>query len=350
MRGGTLTRLSSPAALRISIHPPRAGRDDFRLYLCVCANISIHPPRAGRDCQGFKGGDFPQDFNPPAPCGAGPAKETPCRPRYGHFNPPAPCGAGRSGAVRCRSARSISIHPPRAGRDFCPSCGYAANGKISIHPPRAGRDKNVVSAFVHKDISIHPPRAGRDEQFGGFVSMVVQFQSTRPVRGGTITSLHLARDRYDFNPPAPCGAGPAAPRYRPYTQHFNPPAPCGAGLPIVSMSGGHLGFQSTRPVRGGTLLRRLQSQVDLDFNPPAPCGAGRSQSWTLSWMQDISIHPPRAGRDVPPALEKTNPSLFQSTRPVRGGTSTPSCCAWALIFQSTRPVRGGTICTIIQTA
>ena len=112
----------NPATVRfshriISIHPPRAGRDlAVQIFKRVKA-ISIHPPRAGRDHVKFSPPHFSCNFNPPAPCGAGPGlrpslhKPTrfqSTRPMRGgtrtttllcglpiYFNPPAPCGAGR---------------------------------------------------------------------------------------------------------------------------------------------------------------------------------------------------------------------------------------------------------------
>ena len=38
---------------------------------------------------------------------------------------------------------------------------------------------------------------------------------------------------------------------------------------------------------------------------------------------DISIHPPRAGRDLNADTDTIITILFQSTRPVRGGTAQP---------------------------
>ena len=140
VRGGTAqsshTFLPIP---KISIHPPRAGRDDhqappFRFFL-----ISIHPPRAGRDPSGNKYSMMKCHFNPPAPCGAGPVSVLVVSLRPQHFNPPAPCGAGLS------------------------RCAGCANSPISIHPPRAGRDSYFRDVVVYCDISIHPPRAGRDK-------------------------------------------------------------------------------------------------------------------------------------------------------------------------------------------
>ena len=145
-----------------------------------------------------------------------------------------------------------------------------------------------------------------------------KFQSARPVRGGTSSPAPPPASVFDFNPPAPCGAGPPhIGRRRSRSPYFNPPAPCGAGhkaffdIPIASA------FQSARPVRGGTLLYRLTQSEGL-----------------------ISIRPPRAGRDylkLFPALRKR---LFQSARPVRGGTRTPQEVARLAVI-SIRPPRAG---------
>ncbi|EGK58596.1 hypothetical protein HMPREF9081_1902 [Centipeda periodontii DSM 2778] len=121
------------------------------------------------------------------------------------------------------------------------------------------------------------------------------FQSTRPVRGATITpeqfaallkvSIHAPRAGRDdsisyqarrgacFNPRAPCGARPPAALVWAYVGCFNPRAPCGA-RPIEAMSG--ISFGS--------------------FNPRAPCGA-RPRYRDGSAQIRVSIHAPRAGRD-----------------------------------------------------
>ena len=147
-------------------------------------------------------------------------------------------------------------------------------------------------------ISIHPPHAGRDKHFSSAPDPSSGFQSTRPVRGGTNNTPGLFIIRKNFNPPAPCGAG----------QSF------WAAYPRK------VGFQSTRPVRGGTAFRKSSSLVPHNFNPPAPCGAGLrhhsrgagrgyfnppapcgagpGQAGGALWDSEISIHPPRAGRDI----------------------------------------------------
>ena len=214
-------------------------------------------------------------------------------------------------------------------------------------------------------ISIHPPRAGRDKRRWLTTACLCRFQSTRPVRGGTPSLNSLARRTLYFNPPAPCGAGLWAGRSFNHPKSFQSTRPVRGGTPIVSMSGGHLGI-SIHPPRAGRdrLPVSVPGQVQ-DFNPPAPCGAGhvscsyqstpdRFQStrpvrggtigkimpplkqaisihppragrdavrWLRVHGRAISIHPPRAGRDENAERLLCNLKVFQSTRPVRGGTS-----------------------------
>ncbi len=78
---------------------------------------------------------------------------------------------------------------------------------------------------------------------------------------------------------------------------FNPRAPCGARRNNNDRQDNAEAFQSTRPVRGATLWN-----------------AG-------TWQRlHVSIHAPRAGRDVAVPTTIGSGTLFQSTRPVRGAT------------------------------
>ena len=63
-------------------------------------------------------------------------------------------------------------------------------------------------------------------------------------------------------------------------------------------------------------LRRLYQ----DFNPPSPCGEGRARPDGSQDREKISIHPPRAGRDLISLSLSLRAEIFQSTLPVRGGT------------------------------
>ena len=53
------------------------------------------------------------------------------------------------------------------------------------------------------NISIHPPREGWDTSDGSVDMMATIFQSTHPVRGGTLAAVAVVVDRRDFNPPTP---------------------------------------------------------------------------------------------------------------------------------------------------
>ena len=165
MRGGTHKVFGTRSEWKISIHPPRAGRDNNCTLNMSLRPISIHPPRAGRD--------------------------------------------QRNSAYLADLV--ISIHPPRAGRDVWYRGGERECLRISIHPPRAGRDFLQTTAAIMYWISIHPPRAGRDHDtklppvgphdfnppapcgagqlLTEYNTLTGLFQSTRPVRGGTSAAI-----------------------------------------------------------------------------------------------------------------------------------------------------------------
>ena len=55
----------------VSIHPPRVGRDLPELLDRLELPVSIHPPRVGRDEEYFLQYLSVLCFNPPSPCGEG---------------------------------------------------------------------------------------------------------------------------------------------------------------------------------------------------------------------------------------------------------------------------------------
>ena len=100
-------------------------------------------------------------------------------------------------------------------------------------------------------------------------------------------------------------------------------------------------FQSTLPVRGGTKISDLTAHPkNISIHPPRagrdgdflkvltadfisihPPRAGRDGDFLKVLTADfISIHPPRAGRDARAEEIKNRKNKFQSTLPVRGGT------------------------------
>ena len=79
----------------------------------------------------------------------------------------------------------------------------------------------------------------------------------------------------------------------------------------------------------------------ISIHPPL---AGRdAAAVAMMHTPDISIHPPLAGRDQAAGRIESKKIIFQSTRPLRGGTEEVLADAYAGIFQSTRPLRGGTL-------
>ena len=106
-----------------------------------------------------------------------------------------------------------------------------------------------------------------------------------------------------------------------HDNNFNPRAPCGARLTSRMYTLSAASFQSTRPMRGATLI------PELAIRP----------------MATISIHAPHAGRDHPPILKPYqemyfNPRAPCGARPIAGSISNST---WK--FQSTRPMRGATL-------
>ena len=72
--GGTEGMDTFKDRIKISIHPPRVGRDPDSLEFNRHKPISIHPPRVGRDLTMQRGFPLCGYFNPPSPCGEGPLR------------------------------------------------------------------------------------------------------------------------------------------------------------------------------------------------------------------------------------------------------------------------------------
>ena len=79
-------------------------------------------------------------------------------------------------------------------------------------------------------------------------------------------------------------------------------------------------FQSTHPVRGGTFREDDAAHIQsISIHPPR-------EGWDYNYpphayVQIISIHPPREGWDCWKPISMVRMSTFQSTHPVRGGTT-----------------------------
>jgi len=167
--------------------------------------VSIHAPRAGRDNGPSAESAPPASFNPRAPRGA--------RHSISHAAPPnawfqstRPARGATISILFNRTHKPVSIHAPRAGRDIGSlSQRYSVN--VSIHAPRAGRDcRRSIRAWCmggfnpraprgarrsfalpHRTGTCFNPRAPRGARrerilHGRHYSW---FQSTRPARGAT---------------------------------------------------------------------------------------------------------------------------------------------------------------------
>ena len=169
------------------------------------------------------------------------------------------------------------------------------------------------------------------------------FQSTRPLRGATLTLLsNEGVYAINFNPRAPCGARQRKLRLFGRRQDFNPRAPCGARLstplhqrlpfPIsihaplagrdrsVFPFSALIRFQSTRPLRGATL-----DQIAARISTPR-----------------ISIHAPLAGRDTNTCIYIGNTTNFNPRAPCGARPVMARSYNQYKPFQSTRPLRGAT--------
>ena len=148
------------------------------------------------------------EFQSTRPMRGGAATGSPPARSSWYFNPPSLCREGPHCEARCACTVYISIHPPRVGRDwrdtmegrtfgnFNPPAPCGAGHALSAtsenpvqfqstRPVRGGtRNPSTFRIFSH--ISIHPPRARRDSAASDRPVSQYIFQSTRPVWGGTL--------------------------------------------------------------------------------------------------------------------------------------------------------------------
>ena len=169
------------------------------------------------------------------------------------------------------------------------------------------------------------------------------FQSTRPLRGATLTGMTF-REMFGISTHAPlagrdCAGGqhwhqglqisthaPLAGRdgamWRRWTmaELFQPTRPLRGATGTAQECRELAAFQPTRPLRGATTSGKTPSKPPRNFNPRAPCGARLESSGIVG--------------------SKTR---FQPTRPLRGATYLWHLSRTEQEFQPTRPLRGATV-------
>ena len=164
----------------------------------------------------------------------------------------------------------------------------------STRPLRGGTFRLGLGTMNCKFQSTRPLRGGTTK----FVQMVItsRFQSPRPLRGGTAghDSAELVT-WISIHPPL-AGRDPDDVQGQPLFADFNPPAPCGAGQKAGAGKIHRRRFQSTRPLRGGTIWA-ITSPRAARFQSTRPLRGGTGKDRAPEHFGKISIHPPLAGRD-----------------------------------------------------
>ena len=127
--------------------------------------VSIHAPRAGRDEQALSESARDLEFQSTRPVRGATILGGHFCARPPSFNPRAPCGA-----------RPVGV-----------GSADLFEGFQSTRPVR-GATRAVLHRSPRRTVSIHAPRAGRDAKRMTSVSRDTGFQSTRPVRGATSRS------------------------------------------------------------------------------------------------------------------------------------------------------------------
>ena len=286
----------------ISIHAPHTGRDGQRRGQHDDERvISIHAPHTGRDLPCTVSMDIVRRFQSTRPI-RGATRITASALRSSRISIHAP-HTGRDKNSRFRSSGSALFQSTRPIRGATFRFGLISPGSTSFQSTRPIRGATSFSrpTIPLGQISIHAPHTGRDVT--ARMSMLERrlFQSTRPIRGATqrYSTGHSPLDHFNprapygarqcfhfrtlinavyFNPRAPYGArqqstgnaedqqtnfNPRAPYgarrppvARPFCRRsdFNPRAPYGARLLIRAYTNNNFQFQSTRPIRGATVL------------------------------------------------------------------------------------------------
>ena len=165
-----------------------------------------------------------------------------------------------------------------------------------------------------------PSPCGEGLKKGGYLTALSVFQSTLPVWGGTPLSTHQDGSIAGFNPPSPCGEGQAMVIMGLPNSGFNPPSPCGEGRGQLVHHQYTPGFNPPSPCGEGLGDKALMGKWDEQFQSTLPVWGGTIAKILERYIADVSIHPPRVGRDGRWPGRWRGEKTFQSTLPVWGGT------------------------------
>ena len=149
------------------------------------------------------------------------------------------------------------------------------------------------------------------------------FQSTRPMRGAT-KAFNQANAETNISIHTPhAGRDISKMLFRVKIGYFNPHAPCGARRLILPRFPAILSISIHTPHAGRDQHEQTGREPDRYFNPHAPCGARLPTLFQVLEHEHFNPHAPCGARRVTfvPGIRQL---LFQSTRPMRGATTTLS--------------------------
>ncbi len=252
-RGATSRPRLAHCQHHVSIHAPRAGRDDAAVSMPSSSRRCFNPrARAGRDARAGMRRRDATCFNPRARAGRDVRRTCRWSRSSRVFQSTRPRGARRPHARPPGSRTRFQSTRPARGATDAMVCSMPM--RVSIHAPRAGRDH--ASASQTPGTGFNPrARAGRDVTSTVADDDAGQFQSTRPARGATVPA--------DSGPRATC---------------FNPRARAGRDWsPSTPFT--HRACFNPRAPRGARRRRLVRCDpIRLCFNPRAPRGARRTSN------------------------------------------------------------------------
>ena len=163
-------------------------------------------------------------------------------------------------------------------------------------------------------ISIHAPHAGRDDHGLNLLKIILEFQSTRPMRGATTVNI-LFCAHCPFQSTRPMRGATYRKPLSVDGRNISIHAPhAGRDNDKVNASIIFLVFQSTRPMRGATSgLFVLFSRFLFQSTRPMR-GATADPDLAIAGTS-ISIHAPHAGRDPPIQLRQAQTCYFNPRAP-----------------------------------
>ena len=165
----------------------------------------------------------------------------------------------------------------------------------STRPVRGATITEIFRGVCHR-VSIHAPHAGRDRASAAILTPS-KVSIHAPHAGRDQCLWASARYHPCFNPRAPCGARRAQVDKIPLGGGFNPRAPCGARPCVRRVRSSAHGFQSTRPMRGATHCIYFVCNNAM-FQSTRPMRGATAERWIEEQREKVSIHAPHAGRDI----------------------------------------------------